>query len=177
MSKRASIAIGVLVAVILAVAVWWLQVNTLPRGIAGAALSMPPAPSPNAFDGFRNAARALVDESSVQEYGYGLREAPPPTVARRLVADNSVALSKLSAALPDQCQDPIEIPPPVWLSIENLSHLLLLRGEARRDSRDYDGAMESCLDAIQMGEELSHGSINGEELGIICMDRLNRLAW
>jgi hypothetical protein len=170
---------------------WWDDINALPV----VTVPTPTMPSPNAFTYFLAAGNSLVDGNKI---GFAIEPSstsstpePPSrsddhvyTLDQKdaLVAENAPALQLLHQGFSYHYM----VPPmrsfsalfPYYAPDRGLARLLFLQTQVQSAQGDYDGAMNSCLDAVQEGEMLPHGGpIIGMLVGIACQAIGRRQAW
>ena len=171
-------------------------VNTLPE----LHIPSPIMPNPNACDIFTEAGKAIQDDKGIGEaisnhalannpanYPPSLHPLPEPKVyslaeKEALVAKNGLAIRLLRQGLPY----PYVNPPyrssdtlfPYYSQFRGLARLLRLKGEVEAAKGDYDSAMQSWLDAMQMGGMIPHGSpLIGMLVGVACEAIGRRPIW
>ena len=160
---------------------WWNIANNLPE----INIPSPKMPSPNAFDFFVKASKQIENENQV-----GLALDGKSTVATdesrktqaELLADNAEALKTLREGLPLAY-----MPPPVrsigarftyFAGFRSLARLLMLESQVKATHKDWNGAVNSKMDALQLGVETAHGSpIIGSLVGIACQAIGRRDVW
>ena len=168
----------ILGAVLLAVAlaalgtVWWHRASDEPV----VSIPTPAMPVPNAYTYFQSAATLIQDNGKIGwaiiPWNPHLADPPQhdptyhyysPADKAALVQENAAALKTLRQGFAYPCQSP-----PVrsdWqqpMDMENsnlrqLTQLLTLDGQVKQDRGDWDGALGSQLDAIEMGQDSMHG--------------------
>lgn len=146
----------------------------------------PRMPAPNAFDFYVAAGNAVVVDKKI---GLAVSRRPAPgghvyTLAEKdaLVAANTGPLKTLRQGF----AYPYLNPParsfsalfPYFAKERGLARLLSLEGQTRAAHGDWNGAANSYLDAVQMGEEIPHGSVLiGMLVGIACQAIGRRPLW
>ena len=137
----------------------------------------PTMPSPNAFDYFVKAGKAIKDDKAIGnavstnpasgQKVYSLAE------KEKLVAENSEAISLLHQGF----AYPYLNPParsfytlfPYYAKFRSVARLLSLKGQTEAANRDYTSATQSWLDAVQIGLMVPRGSgLIGDLVGIAC---------
>jgi hypothetical protein len=153
----------------------------------------PILPVPNAFDSFRAAGAALVEEkktSSVllaltgtpqqQEQVRKSLDAPPRRLEAQLLKENSRALQLVREGFAYPYQEP-----PVrsmntlfshHTTFRSLARLLVLEAHAKAERRDWRGAVNSGLDAIQLGAKTPRGAVLVGKLSGISIEAIGRKA-
>jgi type II secretory pathway pseudopilin PulG len=169
----------------------WDDINALPA----VTVPTPAMPSPNAFTYFLAAGNSLVNGNKI---GFAIE--PPSTVSPTaplstpddhvytlaqkdaLVAENDTTLQLLHQGF----SYPYMSPPvrsfttlmPYYAPDRGLARLLFLQAQVQSAQGDENGAMNSCLDAVQEGEMLPHGGpMIGMLVGIACQAIGRRQAW
>ena len=167
---------------------WSLAVNRLPASLP------PPHPMPaiNARDYYIAATNALVDNSKI-EWAYnrwipGTPSYSPDqhfyslTAKEKLVAENAPALALLHRGF----QYPYEEPPvqsfstpfPHYQHLRQMARFLSLAGQVKAAQGDWNGAVNTDLDGVQMGETLPRGGpLIGMLVGVACQSLGRKHAW
>jgi hypothetical protein len=174
------LACGVLFALAVALTLRWRM------GAADPQITIPePAlPNPNAFSFFRAAGEAMVRE---REIGEALSPRPEREFTREekeaLVATNASALETLRQGF----AFPYHEPPvrdgfnalfPHYAQYRSLARLLVLEGQTHAVRGAHGAAMQSYLDAVQMGQEIPRGGVLIAGLvGMACQAIGRRSAW
>ncbi|HZT42342.1 MAG TPA: hypothetical protein VFA07_09130 [Chthonomonadaceae bacterium] len=150
----------------------WQAANEMPKIV----VPMPKMPAYNAFDYFQQAGYSVVDDQKIGDaISRQPRLAPSYTLADKeaLVQENVDALKTLREGF----AHPYVNPPlrsfktllPYYAKFRGLVRLLALEGQTKADRGDWSGAVNSWLDAVQMGEMIPHGSsLIGDLVGIAC---------
>ena len=197
LSKKASLVLGggVLTLALCALG-YGRAVNTLPD----LQIPSPTMPNPNACDIFTEAGKAIQDGKAIEEAVSNHSNANNPvndspstrpsaktkvySLAEKevLVAKNGLAVRLLRQGLPYPYLNPpyrsVETLFPYYSQFRGLARLLRLKGEVEAAKGDYDAAMQSWLDAMQMGEMIPHGSpLIGMLVGIACEAIGRRPVW
>lgn len=163
--------------VIITIGVFTLKVNR--PGLTLSTL----VPGHNAFDYFQQAAALEVNKSEVDDLAQS-----QPTRAytllekEALVGQNAAALAKVREGLKFAYMNPkVESADqrfPYYAQFRGLARLLHLEAEVEAAKHDYGGAANSDLDAIQMGEDIPHGSVLiGMLVGIACQSIGRKPLW
>ncbi len=168
--------VGLLLAV-LAFALWQRHLNAIPD----VSVPTPVLPSPNAFDYFVSAGNRLRDTKGVDA-----ALSPASTVSlpakEALVRENSPSLATLQAGFNFPYQEPpersAEAQMPFYQKERELARLLALQSRTKAGRGDWQGAVSDDLDAVQLGEEVPHGSpLLGLLVGIACDSIGQREVW
>ena len=121
-----------------------------------------PLPSPNAFDYYVKAEKAVVDELKLFDSHSDLAA---------IVSDNGNALRLLRAGFQYRCVCPSQRSATVNYSylanVRSLAMILRAEGRLRGAKGDWFGAASSCIDAIKVGVDIVHGS---PEMGMLAGD-------
>lgn len=151
-----------LLALVLAVGVTVHELNLDPRvTIPGNVL-----PSPNAYDYYVRAGKAVVDSRKISEAtGSPLpdkAEAPTLAAQETLVRENAPALSSLRAGFAYPYMHPAERSLIFHFAddarMRGIARLLRLEGQVKAAHGDWGSAAESNLDTVRLGEDMPHGS-------------------
>ncbi|MCW3100051.1 MAG: hypothetical protein JWL77_5669 [Chthonomonadaceae bacterium] len=143
----------------------------------------PVLPTPNAFDFYVKAGNAITDDRKLHD---AASSAPTVRYTRAqketLVRENAGVIDTLHQSFAYRYQNPAErslfAEMPYYAKFRELGRLLALQGSLRAEEGDWDGATESYLDAMQMGEEIPHGSpLIGALVGIGCQSMGRRPMW
>jgi type II secretory pathway pseudopilin PulG len=143
----------------------------------------PVLPTPNAFDFYVKAGNAITDDRKLHD---AASSAPTVRYTRSqkeaLVRENAGVIDTLHQSFAYRYQNPPERSlfgeMHYYAKFRELGHLLALQGSLRAEEGDWDGAAESYLDAIQMGEEIPHGSpLIGALVGIGCQSMGRHPMW
>lgn len=146
----------------------------------------PRLPSPNAFDFYVAAGNAVVDDKKI---GFAVSRHPAPgdpiySLAEKdaLVAANAGPLKTLRQGFAYPYLNPparsFDALFPYFAKERGLARLLSLEGQTKAAHGDWNGAASSYLDAMQMGEEIPHGSVLiGVLVGIACQAIGRRPMW
>lgn len=170
---------GIVLSGVLLMFAWWQSATTDPQIV----VPTPVMPNPNAFVVDVAAGNAMV---SVPQ----LRNAFSNTPTVKITEAQKVALVKANQGairlLHQGFAYPYENPPirsfntllPYYSSFRDLSRLLALQAQTQAARNDWNGAMNSSLDALQFGEEIPHGgTIIGSLVGDACQAIGERSAW
>lgn len=180
--KTALVIIGISVALIVTLIVIQVRVNSAVPNIV---VPMPKMPSPNAFDFYRKAGYAVLDDAKIGDaIGTRPRLANSYSLADKeaLVKENAGPLKTLRQGF----AYPYLNPPsrsfytlfPYYAKFRGLARLLTLEGQTRSERGDWGGAVNSDLDAIQLGETAPRGSgVIGELVGIACQGIGRQPVW
>lgn len=125
-------------------------------------------PAINALDYFTKAAdqlqsKAALDAAIARTHTNANKWDHPYSQAEKakIVADNSLALSTLRQGLVHPYMEPphrsVSSIFPHLARFREMARLLKLEANTRAAQGDYQGAVNSCLDAIQIGEMTPHG--------------------
>lgn len=172
--------ITITVVVILAVLGFgWLRaLNTEPA----ITVPTPVLPSPNAFDFYVAAGKAMMDNNKIS-YAISSRHSSPGsdpldhdyTLAQKeaLVAENSHALGLLRQGFAYDYHNPpvrsFSALLPYYAKFRGMARLLMLEGQVKEGRGDWGGAVESDLDAVRLGADIPRGSVLiGDLVGIAC---------
>jgi len=167
---------------------WLRAANTLP-----APLPLPhPMPTVNARDYYIAAADTLLENNKIgyadRPWGPGIHPATPDqhfyslAAKEKLVAENARALSLLHQGFQFPYQDPpvrsLFIIFPQFQRMRHIAEFLSLDGQVKAAQGNWSGAVNTELDAVQMGENLPRGGgINAMYLGSMCQSIGRRHAW
>ncbi|HLV80775.1 MAG TPA: hypothetical protein VKT32_10855 [Chthonomonadaceae bacterium] len=159
----------------------WQAVNEMPRLV----IPTPKMPAHNAFDYFQQAGYSVVDD---QKIGDAIlrqpRLAPSYSLADKeaLVQENAEPLKTLRQGF----AYPYVNPPlrsfktllPYYAKFRGLARLLMLQAQVDSERGDWGAAVNSGLDAVQMGEMIPHGSaMIGGLVGIACQSIGRQQIW
>ena len=151
---------------------WYRAANLDPQVV----VPMPKLPTPNAHDVFVRAGNALVEEKAISE----AMSSKPINGKTYTLADRQALLAKNAAALKtlregfacDYWSPPMRsftALMPYYAKFRSLARLLSLEAQTREQQGDYGGAMNSCLDAMELGVQVPHGGVLiGSLVGIAC---------
>ncbi|MDR3707263.1 MAG: hypothetical protein P4L33_03105 [Capsulimonadaceae bacterium] len=136
-------------------------------------------PSPNAFDTFNDAYAVYQDPEKINQPNSHAEPGLP--AAASLVARNRAAIALVRKGLKQAyCEPPcrsFNTPFPFFGHDRALARLLVLDARTRAASSDWSGAMDSCLDAEQLGAAIQHGNtLIALLVGISCEETANRAA-
>lgn len=167
--RKVGIGCGLFVmALILILAYKWVVGNANPSFTIPAKV----APSPNAFDTYRNASSMLINSKQVAS---ALDPKNGVTLAQqeKLVASNAQALQTLRSGFSQEYMDmsPRSVTAlfPYFAQYRSMARLLMLEDMVEAQKGDWNGAVNSDLDCLYMGEEIPHGSVLiGSLVGIAC---------
>lgn len=132
----------------------------------------PPAPpSPNAYDYYIAAGITIRDVNNIGFFPNPAGNTSPPPASsakariytleekRALIAGNATALAKTREGLKHECLCPR--PSGVGIiritGIRDTARLLSLEGDIKAAEGNWAGAMNSYMDAIKLGEDITHG--------------------
>lgn len=167
---------------------WLRAANTLPASLP------PPHPMPavNARDYYIAAADTLLDNNKIsyadRPWGPGIQPATSDqhfyslAAKEKLVAENARALPLLHQGFGFPYQEPpvrsLFTIFPQFQRMRHLANFLSLSGQVKAAQGDWSGAINTELDAVQMGENLPQGGgINAMYLGSMCQSMGRRHAW
>lgn len=153
---------------------WWRLVSdeavvvTIPN---------PVMPNPNAFDFYVVAGNAVTFEDRMK-----------PNVTYSSAQKEAFILPDVSAitTLHQGFDYPYLHPPcrdfnmifPYYAKFRKLARLLALRGQVQAIKGDWQGATDSYLDAIRMGEDIPHGAtLIGALVGMVCQSIGRKPMW
>ncbi len=158
-----------------------LAITTSVCGSASAAPKAVGAANKNAFNYFVAATKLSVDSKKI---GYALssthdsRKDPDDRAytddeKAALVAENTSALKKLREGLKYPYLNPptlsVDTKYPYYAPFRAMARLLELEAETRAARDDWAGSVDSCLDALALGEDIPHGSaLVGALVGASC---------
>lgn len=151
-------------------ALWWHSLAQPPSIV----VPMPRMPVPNAQDTFVAAAAAEVNPKAVdQALGLSQFGAPAVTFAqqRQLVAANAQAIALLRKGLTQEYWAPparsFSALMPYYAGFRSLARLLALKQQVQQKEGDWNGALQTGTDTIQMGLQIPHGAtLIGSLVGI-----------
>lgn len=187
-SNKAALVTFSAVAVIFVLGLLWLRaMNSTPTIV----IPTPTLPSPNAFDSYVAAGRAIVDENKVDyaiskrhsvshsepdDHAYSLAEKDA------LVAENARALTLLRHGFAFPYLNPparsFNTPFPYFAKFRGTARLLTLEAQVRQGHGDWAGAVGSDLDSVRLGVDVPHGGVLiGYLVGIACQAIGRRPAW
>lgn len=178
--RTALITLGLLGAAFLGLAgLWWSAAMRIPK----VDIPNPVLPNPNAFDFYVKASNAVVNDQQI-----GNASGSRPTVKLTLAQQEALVQPNLGAiaTLHEGFAYPYVNPPvrsfltlfPYYAKFRGMARLLSLQGKVRAQKGDWAGAVESDLDAIQMGEQMPHGSVLiGYLVGVACQAIGRRPMW
>ncbi len=176
MGKKSAAAL-IVVALVFGCGWLWFGHLTAPPDVA---IPTPTMPKPNAFDYFVTAGNTVIDGDKVAYAGSPWhflkdRNDHPYTLPQceALVRENAGALRTLRQGMKYSYLSPpgrsINDRFPYWGRDRGLARLLRLQGQVKAMRGDWGGAVQSDLDAVQMGEQIPHGAvIIGALVGIAC---------
>jgi len=165
-----------LVVLVGGVIAWYEIANTLPV----VHIPTPRMPVPNGYDYYLDAAGMIVNEDAIKAIAEGppgppmpLPGAPlPPTPTEKVkvyslaekesvVRQNAEAMRTLRRGFSYQSMCPWalsgEVDPDAYPGFQRLRQLLLLEAEVKAARGDRNGAMKSCLDAVEFGTNIPRG--------------------
>ena len=191
--KRLLISVGLFVALVLGVMYWWQQSNRLPD----LAIPTPVMPNPNALDYFVKAGSQLsvvplsakyplegIHQYLIYKHGGWPNTVYAPTLAeiQALVHANQAGFTTLRLGLQHPCCEPanrtFNFNCPVFRYAHSVAKCLLVEGYVKAVDGDWDGALGSDIDAIQMGEMVPHGGGLTQMLVGISIQNIGReYAW
>jgi len=169
--------VGVMLAGILGL--WWKAAMRTPM------VDIPIAtlPNPNAFDFYVKASNAIVSDQEIGKAS-GTQPTLVLSLAQReaLVQQNLGTISTLHQGFAYPYASPearsMYTQFPYFAKFRGMARLLSLQGKVRSDKGDWSGAVESYLDAVQLGEEIPHGStLIGYLVGVACQSIGRRPMW
>ena len=168
--------IGVVVAGVGGVGWWWHELNAP----VVANIPSPTLPSPNAFDYFVNAHAQFKSEGAT---GDALRSRDSKHVytdrdRAALAAENAPMLSTLREGLQyPYCSPParsFDAPLPYFAKFRSEARALSLDAQVKAAQGDTAGAVNSGLDAMQMGVMVPHGSVLIGDLVGLAIEEIGR---
>lgn len=136
----------------------------------------PVMPHPNAFDFYLRAGKQLKDSKKIN-FAFPTKTMPPVSLAQKavLVRENATALRTMRKGLPFVYQPPPArslydlMPYAYYKNQRTLARLLSIEGEVKASRGNWNGAVASGLDGVEMGERLPHGDLlMGRLVGIAC---------
>lgn len=143
----------------------------------------PVLPHPNAFDFYLSAGNALTGDKQIAD---ALSSQPKAAYTleqkEALVRQNSGVIDTLHKGFAyPYCSPPCRSFDhlfPYFVKFRSVARLLSLRGQVRAAHGDWNGATDSFLDAIRIGEDIPHGSpLIGDLVGIACQAIGRRPMW
>jgi hypothetical protein len=172
LSALFAVALG-LAALILIGSLWYATLNDVPV----LKIPQPVIPNPNARDYFNKACEQLVDNKKWEEAlalpGRGGKTQHSYTLAEQaaLIRENGPAIQTLHqgfafpyAEIPARSYNTMF---PNYAKYRSLARFLALKSRVEAAQGDYDAAINSHLDAIQLGEMIPHGApLIGSLVGI-----------
>jgi hypothetical protein len=188
------ISTGVIIVVIALVAVLGRQMNAVPN----LRIPTPVMPSPNAYDFYAKAGNAIRDKDKI---GYAISDDPHPprpnplpgttpwldrdySLAEKaaIVQANSLALNTLRQGFSCEYLNPpcrsFNAMFPHFARDRELARLLVLESQVKAGHGDWGGAMDSCIDALRMGQDLPRGgSLISALVGVAMQSIGRKSAW
>jgi type II secretory pathway pseudopilin PulG len=145
----------------------------------------PVMPTPNAFDFYVKAGNAITNQKRIQiDEGVSSTPTVRYTLAQKdeILRQNSGVIDSLHAGFAYPYVNPpmrsFDTDSRYYSKFREVARLLALQGQVRTEEGDWGGAAESYLDAMQMGEEIPHGSpLIGALVGIGCQAIGRRPMW
>ncbi|MCW3053037.1 MAG: hypothetical protein JWN14_2207, partial [Chthonomonadales bacterium] len=168
---------GVMLAGILGI--WWKSAMKTPMVI----IPKPILPKPNAYDFYLTASNAIVNYKEIGEAS-GTKPTLVLNLAQRkaLVQPNLGEISSLHQGFAYPYVNPpvrsMETLFPYYAKFRGMARLLSMQGKVRSEEGDWSGATESWLDAMRIGADIPHGSVQiGQLVGIACQAIGRRPLW
>jgi hypothetical protein len=161
------------------IGIWWTAAMKTPV----VTIPNPVMPTPNAFDFYIRASNAVVKEKQIGDAASTIPTTPFSMAQKEaLVQQNAGVINTLHQGFAYPYLNPpvraIYAPLPYYAKFRGVARLLSLRGQVCAARGDWNGATDSYLDAIRMGEDMPHGSILiGEMVGIACQAIGRRPLW
>ena len=164
---------------------WWNQTSAQPF----VSVPTPAMPAHNAFGVLLDAAGAETgdpDDAMSTPPPQPIPGSPwryyPPAEKAALVRANATALTLLHQGLALPYQNPpirsFNTTLPYYARFRRLARLTTLVCQVREAQGDWDGAFQSGLDAVQLGEKLPRGApLIGELVGVACEAIGRRSLW
>jgi hypothetical protein len=170
--------------VFLALTFWQQATGSIPK----LTIPTPQMPWHNAHDSFVAASGAIVDSTKIgyaissKHTGQGDDVAYTLADKRKLVAENAAPLKTLRGAF----GYPYQAPParsfyvlfPYYAKFRGMARLLQLDQQVKAARGDWNGAVNSGLDSMQLGAQMGRGAVLiGSLVGIACQAIGRRLTW
>jgi hypothetical protein len=159
--------------------IWWMTAMRTPV----VTIPNPVLPKPNAFNFYVKAGNAVLGAKEIGE-----AVSSKPKVAYSMVQKEALIQQNLGAIntlhqgfaypyLNPPCRS-LMTPFPYYAKFRGVARLLSLRAQVRAKQGDWSGSTDSCLDALQMGEEIPRGAVMiGDLVGIACQAIGRRPLW
>ncbi len=188
------VTLGIITGLVAGISLWLHTLDTDPI----VAIPTPKIPVPNARDYFIEAANGVVDEGKIMDVNWQPDKVPQrspvssssplfrrpsgtsanmhiysPAQKAALVAENVSAFQSLQKGLFYSYQETpmrsFKTETPQYAKFRSLARLIELQTQVKAAEGDWNGSMNSALDAIQLGEEIPHGgAIVGMLVGVSC---------
>jgi len=161
------------------VGLWWHEAMKTPV----VHIPTPILPNPNAFDVYIKASNAVTGDKQISD-----ANSTKPTVAYTLAQKEALVQQNINVidTLHQGFAYPYFNPPvrsfntllPYYAKFRGMARLLSLQGKVRAAHGDWNGAVESDLDAIRLGKDVPHGSVMiGYLVGVACEAIGRRPLW
>ena len=167
------------------IGIWWMTAQSTPV----VHIPAPVLPSPNGFDTLCSAGKQLLDYRKIG-FAVNLTHLPGDkddreytlTEKERLVHENFASLKLLRESLQEDYWNPpirsVSTVLPYYMQFRSLALLLELDSMVKAAHHDYGGAIQTNLDAIEMGATIENGSLMmGGLAGDLCQTGGCRMAW
>ncbi|MCW3100050.1 MAG: hypothetical protein JWL77_5668 [Chthonomonadaceae bacterium] len=158
---------------------WWMAAMRTPE----VTIPNPVMPNPNAFDFYVKAGNAILGAKDIGE-AVSSKPKVAYSIAQKeaLIQQNAGAIGTLHQGFAYSYLNPpcrsLMTPFPYYAKFRGMARLLSLQGQVRAKQGDWSGTADSCLDTIQMGEEIPHGAVMiGALTGIACQAIGRRPLW
>jgi len=181
--KRLLLATSFAIALIGGTTAWRNYINVDPQVVIPAYST---APVPNGFDVYVKAAKMIAPANpAVDEVNDGRPPTDPKICAQQYslankeawLRRNAAGFSLMQAALKMECQFPQmrgnSIFPP-YAPLRELARSKTIERKAREMRGDWNGAVQSQIDTIQMGNDIAHGGVLISALVGIAVEAIGR---
>lgn len=183
--KKVPIAGGIVLLLVVTVGYWFYEVNRVPK----INIPYPMMPTPNAFDTFASAGKLLQHEISIN-YAFSKFHKPGDKDDReytsaeldKIVADNKDAFAVLEKGLSQEYLNPpmrsFGASSPYYARYRALARALGFKATVLEKRKDWEGALNSRLDAMELGAKVQHGStLTGTLVGNACQSIGRKPMW
>jgi hypothetical protein len=161
------------------VCLWWTSAMKTPVVHS----PTPVMPHPNAFDFYVTAGNAVTGDKQISD-AIASKPTATYTLAQKeaLVQQNVGAINTLHQGFAYPYLNPpsrsVTTLYPYYAKFRGMARLLSLRGRVRAARGDWNGAADSYLDAIRIGEDMPRGSVLiGYLVGVACQAIGRRPMW
>lgn len=171
------------IALIVGIITWRQNLDTDPQIVT---LLPHKAPNPNGFDVYVKAARMIVPANpAVDEVDDGRPPTDPKVRAQKYslankeawLRRNAAGFALMQAALKMECRFPAmrgsSIFPP-YAPLRELARCKTIERKTREMRGDWNGAVQSQIDTIQMGNDIAHGGVLISALVGIAVEAIGR---